>query len=116
MDALIKLDHKTSSILLNTKYKFNWKEGFTVLKQKIEDSIMQHKSVIICISNPGLECRNTIYVEDYEFQENNLYLNDGDFDLHIEINEETEIKHDNLLEDEFMIVNKDTETKLYFMD
>lgn len=116
MNALINLDYKTSSNLLNIKDKFNWKEGFIVLKQKIEDSIMQHKAVIICISNPRLECRNTIYVEDYEFQENNLYLNDGDFELHIEMNEETEIKHDDLLEDEFMIVNQDTETKLYFMD
>lgn len=118
MNALIDVNKKAGCNLQELNGQLYKNEGKEVLKKKIEESIMQQKTIIVSISNPMLECRNTIHVEDYEYYDNNLYLNDGDFELHIELNENTKIQHDDSTEDEYMITNanNNTETRLYFID
>ena len=108
MGALIDITSNTSSNLQNG-------ELITLLKQKIEDSILSNRSVIITISNPIMECRNTIYTDDYEIDGNKIYLNNGNFELHIDINE-TEIKRDDTCANSFTFVYKNMEIRLDFLE
>ena len=116
MNALINVTKEASSNLQNSNDKVNVANGEVVmLKKKIENSIMKHKPIIITNSTPVMECRNTIYAEDYDVEEDNLYLNGGSYELHINLNE-TEIVYDEVCEDEFTFTYKDSETKLYFLE
>lgn len=121
MNALINVTKDASSNLPDNSKDKNNKANNDVngdvimLKQKIEESIINHKPIIITNSNPAMECRNTIYADDYDVEENDLYLNSGDFELHINLNE-TEMRHDDAYEDEFVFMHEDTETRLYFLD
>lgn len=116
MNALINVTKEASSNLYNSNDKASIINGdIIMLKKKIEDSIMNNKPIIIINSTPVMECRNTIYAENYDVEEDNLYLNSGDYELHINLNE-TEVKHNDMCEEEFIITHEDTETKLYFLD
>ena len=108
MDALINITNNASSNLQ--------KELISLLKQKIEDSIIDDKPVIICISNSEIECRNTINIADYEVSDNYFSLNasDADIELHIKLNE-ADVKYDNILEDEFIFIYEYMEIRLYFI-
>ena len=84
----------------------------TLLKEKIEASIKENKIIVVNVSNHFMGVRNTIYIEDYEIEKDNLYLNSENFELHIDLNKITSITHDNLFDDEFIIVDKSTDTEI----
>ena len=86
----------------------------SLLNQKIENSLIRNKPIIVGVSNSAIECRNTIYPDDYELCDENLYLNTGNFELHIHL-DETEIIFDDVFENNFVLIHNDMETKLYFL-
>lgn len=106
--ALIEITNKTSSNLSNNK------RGL-LLNKKIEESILNDKPIIIGIGNPAMECRNTIFPNDYYVEGSNLYINNGNFELHINL-DKVEMEYNYDFEDNFIFTYNDMEIRLYFLD
>ena len=105
--ALIENTNQASSNLSNNK-------GGLLLDQKIKESILNDKPIIIGIENPIMECRNTIYPDDYAIEAGRLYISNGNFELHINLDEVKEYNDDS--EDNFIFTYNDTEIRLYFLE
>ena len=75
---------------------------------------MSEKPIIVGISNVAMECRNTIIPDDYELCDEDLYLNTGNFELHIHL-DETDIIYDDIVENNFVFAHNNVETRLYFL-
>lgn len=114
MGALISITNKVSSNLSNEKNSTN-DELIILLKKKIEDSIMENGKIIIDVSTPLINCRNTLSAEDYEINEGYLYLNHGNFELHINL-DKIEIKYDNTVDENFIFMYNDTDVILHFLE
>lgn len=111
MNALINSTNKASSNLPNNSNK-----GIVaLLKQKVEDCMMECKPIVISISTPLTKCLNTIRIKDFEVTEDNLYLNDQNYEIHIRLDDESCIKYCNEYDEYFSIVMDNTETNLYFI-
>lgn len=96
MNALINTTNKVSSGLQ--------KEMISLLKQKIEDSIIKEKSVVIIVFNSLMEIRNKIFIDNIEFNEDCFSIFDKNFELHIKLNR-AEITYDDIF-DTFTIIDK----------
>lgn len=106
--ALINETEKVSSNL-----RCDEKEGFVVLlKQKIEECVIKGRSIIINISEFIMECRNTFFIDDYEVSDKFLYLNNENFEVHINL-KESKIEYDDTF-NEITFTHENTEVKLYF--
>lgn len=98
------------------KRRLKFSNLVTLFKKKIEDCVINKKSIIISASSPIMECRNTILIEDYEFDIYNFYLNNGNFELYLKMNEIQEIKYDDTYEETFTFLHSDnTEINLCFL-
>ena len=116
MNALINITNDARGSLRNSNDKVSRASlNVMMLKQKIEKSIIRHNPIVITNSSPIMECRNTIYAEDYDVEEDSFYLNGENYELHINL-KEMEVIHDDLCEEEFIFTHEDTETKIYFLD
>lgn len=115
MKALINITEKVSSNLSNDLDNNSNVELRKLLKQKIEDSITKDKSIIISISNPMMHCRNCILIDDYEIDEKELYINNENFELRIDL-DKTEIKYDDTYDAYFTLFYNDTEICIYLLD
>ena len=98
MNALINTTNKVSSGLQ--------KEMISLLKQKIEDSVIKEMSVVIIVFNSLMEIRNKIFIDNIEFNFNEDYFSifDKNFELHIKLNR-AEITYDDIF-DTFTIIDK----------
>ena len=105
MDALIKAT-KVSN-LQKEKNNSNM-ELVNLLKRKIEEFITEDKKIVIDVSSPLIICRNTFSTEDYEINNEYLYLNQGNFELHIKL-DKVKIEYDNTVDENFILVYNDTE-------
>lgn len=56
------------------------------LNQTIEMAIVREIPVVVCTSTKAAECRNTFCIDDYEIDHDYLYLNGGNFEMHIDFN------------------------------
>ncbi len=83
-----------------------------LLKGKIERSIEEDKAIAISVSNRFTECRNTVYLDGYEMEGDNLSLIAGNFELHINLSDITGIVQDDIYVDKFLIVDKGTDTEI----
>jgi len=107
--------------LINSTEKFKSKTKFsnlvTLFKQKIEDCIINNKLIIISASSSYMEFRNTMSIDDYEYDEENFYLNNGNFELHLKMDDVEEIKYDNTYDEHFtfFLHNNEIEVCLYFL-
>lgn len=107
-----------NALIPETEMKSRLKFGnlVTLFKQKIEDCVMNEKSIIISASSPIMECRNTILIEDYEFDIAKFYLNNGNFELYLKMNEINDIKYDNTYDECFTFIHNDnTKINLCFL-
>lgn len=108
MEALINITNQASSYLQkednNLKENKQKNELINLLKQKIEESIIEDRRIIINVSTPLMICRNAITVEDYEINEKYLYLNHENFELHIDL-DEIEIKYNDIVNTYGLIYN-----------
>ena len=109
MEALIDITNDKS------KNNNSNMELITLLGQKIEISILEDRKVIIDVSTPLMSCRNTNYIEDYEINEEYLYLNNGSYEIHIKL-DEIEFKNDYFLNDNFTLLHNDTEINICFLE
>lgn len=111
MAALINSTKEVSGNLPN-----NLDKGIiALLKQKIEDCIIGCKSIVISISTPLMNCLNTIKVDAFEITEDNLYLNNKNFEIHINFDNTTNITYEDEYDEYFSIVINNTEINLYFI-
>lgn len=109
MRALINSTEK-----LKSKLKFS--NLVTLFKQKIEDCIINNRLIIISASNSCIEFRNTMLIEDYECDIERIYLNSGNFELHLKMNEIQEVKYDDTYDECFTFLHSDnTEIQLCFL-
>ena len=116
MNALIRTTEASSNLAnnINTE-KYGINESIKLLKQHIEDFIFREQEVVVCIASKGIECRNAIRIMDYEFNVNYLYLNDGNYELHINFDKEIQVVY-NDFEESFTIIIEDEEIIFYFLD
>lgn len=87
MEALINGAEKIKS-------KFKFGSLVTLFKQKIEDAIINDKSIIVSASNSFMAIRNTILIEDYECDTERFYLNNENFEIQLKMDEIQEIIYD----------------------
>lgn len=111
MNALINSTNKASSNLPNNSNK----GIIALLKQKVEDCMMECKPIVISISTPLTKCLNTVKVDDCEISEESLCLNDGNFEIHIDFTEDTHITHEEVVDKYFSIIMNNMEVNLYFV-
>lgn len=100
---------------INTE-KYGINEAIKLLKQHIEDFIFREQELVVCISFNGNECRNAFYIEDYSFEGDYLYLNSGNYELHINFTEDVQVKYNDDFEEIFTIVLDKEEISFYFMN
>lgn len=110
MGALIDLTNRSLPNNLKKNSNNRTKKIISTLKQRIESSILKEKVFVICISTSIIDCRNTIYIEDYEIDDEYLYLNNENFEIHINLNE-TEVQYDKEC-DSYTFTNYDMEVCL----
>ena len=87
----------------------------TTLKSKIEECIMDDKPVCVCVDNCSVTCKNRINIENYEINTDYLYLNDGNFEVGISFDKETNITYDESTTECFTITQNDIEFNLCFI-
>ena len=85
--------------------------NITLLKNKIEGSIKVNKAIVVTISSPLIECRNTIYTDNYEFDGTFLHLECDNYELHINISE-MEVDFDESYDDEFILFDEERESEI----
>lgn len=101
---------------LNESNKRN-EELLSLFKQKIENSIIKDKSIVIIASNDIMECRYTNHIEDFEFTEDHMCLIIENFELHINL-DEIKLTYDNsdmYKTDTFIFTYEGMEISIYFL-
>ena len=114
MGALIEISSNVRGNLHNEAKDYSGDQLVMLLKEKIENSITEDKSIAVSFSSSAAEIRNTFYVDDYEFERNMLYLNNGNFELHVDLNT-SELKYNDAFDDCFTIVHNETEVEIWFL-
>ena len=116
MNVLINSAEKVSYNLQNNEneVKFiNREEVVGLLKEKIEEAIINDKQIIV-ITNSCFETRNSLCIEDYDIDQEHFYLNGNKYELHIKSENITDIKYDNTYDEQFVITCGDEEIDLLF--
>ena len=110
MNALIKTTEVSCSLQNNKEIN----KLVKLFKEKIEEAISNNKSIVTILTNPFVECRNNLHIEDYELNEEYLYLNGNNFEIHITHNNVTDLKYDNTEDECFIITCGDNEAIFIF--
>ena len=111
MDTLIR----SAEVSYSLQNKRDIKNGIELFKAKIEDVISNFKSVIIIMTNHFAECRNSVHIEEYEFDDDYLHISENNFEIHINFNNVTDLKY-NRTYDEFVIMYGDDEIVFNFLN
>ena len=91
------------------------KDLLVLLKEKIEECISDDRTVCVCFDCCSMACRNKINIEDYEINNNYLYLNDKNFEVHIDFDTNTSIAYEDATEESFTIIQNNMEFNLCFI-
>ena len=91
------------------------KDLLLLLKEKIEECVLDDRTVCVCLDCCSMACRNKINIEDYEINDNYLYLNDKNFEVHIDFDNNTSIKYKDATEESFTITQNNMEFNLCFI-
>ena len=117
MNVLINSTGKVSYNLQNNEDKekvIAREEVVNLIKEKIEESIINDKSIVVILENSCLECRNNFYIEDYDIDQECFYLSGNNFELHIKSDNMSDIKYNNTYDEQFTITCEDSEITLIF--
>lgn len=89
-----------------------------LLQEKINNSIINKTAISISIEESFMTLLDSIYIEqdEYELDENHLYLEKDKLKFNIEFNDKVKTKYNNSFEESFEIVHKDTKINLYFYE
>ena len=109
--ALIENANHARCNLQNTT---NEKEIVNLLKNRIEECIINDNSITIIVTNMFSECRFSLHVDVYELETDYLYLNGNNTEIHIKSNNVTELKYDNTDMEYFIIKGNDGEVIFIF--
>lgn len=113
MNALVNFINEISSNL-TIDFDYTLTEKFIdLLKEKIETRISEKEPVIIYVHTDMVECRNTILIDDYEFNDDMLYFNNGNYEIHICF-DKAEIKYDTSFDESFIFTYDNMEVGLIF--
>lgn len=94
----------------------NFNNVVALIKQKIEEAIINDKPIVVSASNSCLACRNTIEIAEYEFDEKRFYVSSDNFEIHINMDEVKEVKYDNTYDECFTFLHNDnTEIVVCFL-
>ena len=111
MRVLINETKQVSNILQHNGSK---KEVSELLKEKIEEIIMNDKTITIVMVNSLSECRNTFHIEDFEVDKKHIHICVNNFELHIAFENATDMKYNNDYDEEIIIQYGDNEIIFYF--
>lgn len=114
MSALIEISSNVRRNLHNDVRDHSESKLVMLLKEKIENSITEDKPIVVSVSNSALESRNTFCVDDYEVNEDMLYLNNGNFELHVNLNI-SELTYNAAFDEYFTILHNNTEVEICFL-
>ena len=118
MGALVNFSNRSSSNLMNNFKSNSNDKTISLLIKKLEDTLLNEKSIIVSFSIPDMDCKNTFCIDNYEIDEGNLYLNSNNFELHIDLNK-VKIKYDYNFDaflNRFSFINKGIEVSLIFLE
>lgn len=85
------------------------------LADKIEESVLQDKSICVCINNSSISCKNKIKIEEYEINNECLCFNDGNFEVDVCLDDKTKIMYSEDLLKCFTIKKDDMEMNVCFI-
>lgn len=63
-----------------------------VLLHELEKAIEEHKTLVVCVASDLFECRNTVHIQNYEFNEHIAYFDMDHMELHLNF-DEVKIEH-----------------------
>ena len=86
-----------------------------LLTQKIEKCVLDNVAICVSLSGSCVTCRNRMNIEDYEVDTEHLYLNDNNFEVHINFDNSTSIEYDDYIDECFTIMQGSMKLNLYFM-
>lgn len=83
-----------------------------LLCAKLEAKIARSASMVVIFATPVGDCRNTFSVEDFEVDDDYLYLNNGSYEVNLNLNGMVLIYDDSL--DCFRFSKDDVNIFIYF--
>lgn len=83
-----------------------------LLRDKLEIKMVNNTSIITILSTSAGECRNTFSVDDFEIDDDYLYLSSNNYELSLDLKETNLIYDENL--DCFKFAKNDTSIFIYF--
>ena len=104
-----------STLIRTTEFLEENSNLLPLFMQKIEEYILDNRSVCICLSSSFMECRNTMIIDSYEINENYMSLFYGNFEVHINFDDATTITYEEDPEECFTITQNGMEFNLYFI-
>lgn len=102
------------SALINETEQSKTLELLDLLKHKIEQSMMQDKSIVISMESPMIKFLKTSYICNYEFTTDRIYIDSDNVDFSIDISKVTNIIYEDG-EEHFTLLHNDIEIRIYFI-
>lgn len=102
MTALVDKDQNVSSNL----------QVLEILRERLDDSVMNKELSFITVENPVMTYVSKIYIDDYDLDEENLYLS-GDYEFNLKHNG-IKIEHDDMYEEHFILIHNEMKVTLTF--
>ena len=84
-----------------------------LLKQKIDETILEDRSIVISMETSLCTCLHKMYVGDYEVNNMQIYLQEDNFELNINLPDISQIEYDDVAEECFMIIHNNGIISLY---
>lgn len=114
MRALERITNTSSNLTSINADLYGIDDKIKLLKQHIEDFIFRGQKIVVSITSRSFGCWNTINVDGYNLKDNCLYLNNGNFDIHINF-DGVQVEYDDTLEDSFIITAGENEITFNFL-
>ena len=112
MNVLINETEQVSCSLQNNKNK---KEVLELLKEKIEEAIINDKIITIIKVDSLSESRSSFCIDDCEYDNKHIHIyGNNKFELHIAFEHATDMKYNNDYDKEIIIQCGDNEIIFYF--
>lgn len=102
MTALVDKDQNVSSNL----------QVLEVLKERLDEVIVNNELAFITVESPVMTYVSKIYIEDYNIDEENLYLS-GDYELNLKYSG-IEIEYDDMYSEHFILIHNEMKVTLTF--
>ena len=92
-----------TALINETKYSLE--QTLELLQKKIENSIIEERSVGVSIETDFFTCLHKLYIEDYWVTDTQIYLLFDNFELTINIEDVVSIEYEDATEEYFKITH-----------